>query len=163
VRTHALVNIGANLMNINILQNGRMTFVRDQFYGGNNLTEDIQKAHGISYQAAEQMKLENFQGIKVDALEGFYAGLTSELTRSLDFYAASDAENPVQKLFLSGGTALIPGIAGELAKRLEIETQVLNPFSVIKSSSRKFDAEYLSRIGSMMMIPVGLALRGFDA
>jgi len=163
VRTHALVNIGANLININILQNGKMTFVRDQFYGGNNLTEEIQKAHGVSYQAADQMKQDNFSGIKTEALEGFYVGLTSELVRSLDFYAASHAEHPVQKLLLSGGTALIPGIAGELEQRLGIEAQVLNPFSVIKASNRKFDQEYLNRIGPMMMVPAGLALRSFDA
>jgi len=162
MRTHALVNIGANLMNINILQNGQMAFVRDQFYGGNNLTEEIQKAHAISYEAADQMKLENFSGIKVEALEGFYAGLTSELVRSLDFYTASHAEHPVQKLFLSGGTALLPGIASEVEQRVGIKTQVLNPFSVIKASSRQFDPEYLNRIGPMMMVPVGLALRSFD-
>jgi len=163
VRTHALVNIGANLININILQNGEMAFVRDQFYGGSNLTEEIQKAHGISYQAADQMKQDNFSGIKAEALEGFYVGLTSELLRSLDFYAASNAEHPVQKIFLSGGTALIPGIGSELEQRVGIETQVLNPLSAINASKRKFDPAYLERIGPMMMVPVGLALRSFDA
>jgi type IV pilus assembly protein PilM len=162
-QTYALVNIGANLININILQNGQMAFVRDQFYGGNNLTEEIQKAHGIGHQAAEQMKLENFSSIKAEALESFYVGLTSELVRSLDFYAASHADAPVQKIFLSGGTALAPGIAGELEQRLGIEAQVLNPFSVIKANERKFDRDYLDRIGPMMMVPVGLALRSFDA
>jgi len=163
VQTYALVNIGANLININILQNGQMAFVRDQFYGGNNLTEEIQKAHSIGYQAAEQMKLENFSAIKTEALESFYVGLTSELVRSLDFYAASHADHPVQKIFLSGGTALAPGIAGELEQRLGIEAQVLNPFSVIKANDRKFDQDYLDRTGPMMMVPVGLALRSFDA
>jgi len=162
VRTHALINIGANLININILQNGQMAFVRDQFYGGNNLTEEIQKAHGISYQAADQMKQENFSGIKAEALEGFYVGLTSELVRSLDFYAASHAEFPVQKLLLSGGSALIPGLAGELEQRLGIEAQILNPLSAIKASNRKFDQEYLDRVGPMMVVPVGLALRSFN-
>jgi len=162
VRTHALINIGANLININILQNGQMAFVRDQFYGGNNLTEEIQKAHGISYQVADQMKQENFSGIKTEALEGFYVGLTSELVRSLDFYTASHAEHPVQRLLLSGGSSLIPGLANELEQRLGIEAQVLNPLSAIKASNRKFDQEYLDRIGPMMMVPVGLALRSFN-
>jgi len=163
IRTHALVNIGANLMNINILHNGQMAFVRDQFYGGNNLTEEIQKAHSISFQAAEQMKRDNFSGVKADALEKFYVGLISEMVRSLDFYTASHANHPVQKLLLSGGTALVPNIATELEQRLGIETRVLNPFPVIKASARKFDTDYLNRIGPMMMVPIGLALRSFDA
>ncbi|MFC1542667.1 type IV pilus biogenesis protein PilM, partial [Pseudomonadota bacterium] len=84
------------------------------------------------------------------------------LVRSLDFYAANHAEHPVQKLLLSGGSALIPDIANELEQRLGIESEVINPFVNIKASSKKFDMDYLNRIGPSMMVPVGLALRGFD-
>jgi type IV pilus assembly protein PilM len=161
-QVNALVNIGSSLMNINVLIDGQMSFVRDQFFGGHNLTEEIQKEHKISYQAAEQMKLENFSGINPEALERFYVGLTSELVRSLDFYAANHAEFPVQKILLSGGTALIPGIASEIEQRLGIETAVLHPFKNIKIANRKFDREYLERIGPMMVVPIGLALRSFD-
>jgi len=55
-----------------------------------------------------------------------------------------------------------PGTAEQVEQRLGIDTKVLNPFSVIKSSSKKFDADYLNKIGPMMMVPVGLALRSFD-
>jgi len=158
----ALVNIGANLVNVNILINGQMAFVRDQFYGGQNLTEEIQKEHNISYQAAEEMKIERFSEISPEALERFYVGLTSELVRSLDFYAANHAEHPVQKLLLSGGSALIPDIANELEQRLGIEAEVVNPFVNIKASTRKFDADYLNKIGPSMMVPIGLAVRSFD-
>ncbi|MDX8403674.1 MAG: type IV pilus assembly protein PilM [Mariprofundaceae bacterium] len=158
----ALVNIGANLINVNIMINGQMSFVRDQFYGGQNLTEEIQKEHNISYQAAEEMKIEHFSEISSEALERFYVGLTSELVRSLDFYAANHAEHPVQKLLLSGGSAMIPDIASELEQRLGIEAEVINPFVNIKASARKFDADYLNRIGPSMMVPIGLAVRSFD-
>jgi type IV pilus assembly protein PilM len=163
VEVHALLNIGANIMNINVSIDGQMAFVRDQFYGGKNLTEEIQKEHGVSYQAAEQIKLENFSEIHPEALERFYVGLTSELIRSLDFYSANHAEFPVRKLLLSGGCALIPNIAKELEQRLGIDASVMNPFSVITASSRKFDKDYLNRIGPMMMVPIGLAMRGFDS
>ena len=159
---HALINIGANMININVLINGRMAFVRDQFFGGHNLTEEIQKEHGISYQAAEQLKIENPDEIHPEALERFYVGLTSDLVRSLDFYSASRAEFPVRKLFISGGCALLPNIATELEQRLGIDAAILNPMSNISISSRKFDAESLKRNGPMMMVPVGLALRSFD-
>ena len=159
----ALVNIGSNLINVNILIKGQMAFVRDQFYGGQNLTEEIQKEHNVSYQAAEEMKLERFTEISPEALENFYVGLTSELVRSLDFYAANHAENPVQKLFLSGGSAMIPDIASELEQRLGIEAEILNPFVNIKTSSRKFDADYLNKIAPSMVVPIGLAMRSFDS
>jgi len=158
----ALVNIGANLINVNIMIKGQMSFVRDQFYGGQNLTEEIQREHNVSYQAAEEMKLERFSEISREALERFYVGLTSELVRSLDFYAANHAEHPVQKLLLSGGSSLMPDIANELEQRLGIEAEVINPFANIKASNRKFDADYLNRIGPSMVVPIGLAVRSFD-
>lgn len=160
---YALVNIGANLININIMVDGQMAFVRDQFYGGQNLTEEIQKEHNISYQAAEEMKIERFSEVSPEAVERFYVGLTSELVRSLDFYAANHAEHPVQKIFLSGGGALIPDIALELEQRLGIEAIVVNPFENIKVPKKKFDVDYLNRIGPTLMVPIGLALRAFDS
>jgi len=161
--TIALVNIGASMININILRAGQMSFARDQFFGGNNLTEEIQKTHNLSFSAAERMKLDEFSAIQPDVLEHFYVGLTSELVRSLDFYAANSAEYPVEKLHLTGGCALVPGIANEIEQRLGIETNIINPFSALKASSRKFDADYLENIGPSMMVSTGLALRGFDA
>ena len=159
---NALINIGANMMNINVLINGRMAFVRDQFYGGQNLTEEIQKAHNMSYHNAEQLKINNFSDIHADALEHFYVGLTSELVRSLDFYSASRAEFPVRKLFLCGGSALLPNITTELEQRLGIDTAILNPLQNIKISSRKFNVQKERDLGPMMMVPIGLALRNFD-
>jgi len=88
--------------------------------------------------------------------------LTSELVRSLDFYAASHGEHPVQKILLSGGCSLIPELANELEQRLGIEAEVINPFVNIKVTNKKFDTDYLERIGPSMMVPVGLALRSFD-
>jgi len=158
----ALVNIGASLININIMIKGQMAFVRDQFYGGQNLTEEIQKEHNVSYQVAEEMKIERFSEVSPEALERFYVGLTSELVRSLDFYAANHAEHPVQKLLLSGGSALLPDIANELEQRLGIEAEVINPFVAINVPKRKFDMDYLNRIGPSMMVPIGLAIRSFD-
>jgi len=162
-RAVALVNIGSNLVNINILINGQMAFVRDQFYGGQNLTEEIQKEHNVSFQVAEEMKRERFAEISPEALERFYIGLTSELVRSLDFYAANHAEYPVQKICLSGGGSLIPDLAMEMEQRLGITAVVANPFDTIKVNKRKFDLDYLNNVGPMMMVPIGLALRSFDA
>jgi len=160
---HALVNIGANLININVQINGQMAFVRDQFYGGQNLTEEIQREYNLGYHEAEKMKVENIGEVGEEALERWYAGLTSELVRSLDFYAANHAEYPVQKILLSGGSALVPGIAAEIEQRIGIDASVLNPFpDAIKASPRRFDAEYLQNVGPMLMVPIGLALRSFD-
>ena len=158
----ALINIGANLINVNIMRNGQMAFVRDQFYGGQSLTELIQKTHAVSFNAAEEMKKGNFSAIDPNTVEEFYSNLSSEIGRSLDFYGANNAEYPVQTILLSGGCALIPDIDVELYQRLGIETKILNPFKHIEIPSKNFDVESIRAMGPMMLVPVGLAMRSFD-
>lgn len=158
----ALINIGANLINVNIIRGGQMAFVRDQFYGGQNLTELIQKSHAVSFSAAEELKKTNFSEIEPNTLEEFYSNLSSEIGRSLDFYGANNAEYPVQTILLSGGCALIPQIDVELYQRLGIETKILNPFEHIDIPNKNFDVDSLQALGPMMLVPVGLAMRSFD-
>lgn len=156
----ALINIGASMININILHDGRSEFVRDQFYGGDNLTQGIMQTHNLTHHAAEQIKLANFPEIGTDILEEFYIRLTSELGRSLDYYAAQHAENPADTLYLTGGCALMPDIAGELERRMGIATCTLNPLHYANISKRKFNPAYIDQAGPRMMTPLGLALRG---
>ena len=159
----ALINIGANIINVNILKEGQMAFVRDQFYGGQNLTEAIQKAHAVSFNAAEEMKKNNFSEVDPNVIEEFYSNLSSEIGRSLDFYGANNAEYPVQTIMLSGGCALIPDIDVELYQRLGIETRIIDPFENIEIPDQQFDVDEMHKIGPMMLVPVGLAMRGFDS
>jgi len=159
---YALVNVGANMININILRDGQMAFVRDQFYGGQNLTESIQKAHAVSFTSAEEMKKTNFSEIDANVIEEFYSNLSAEIGRSLDFYSANNAEYPVQRILLSGGCALIPDIDVEMSQRLGIETEVINPFDGIEIPERAFDEQKVRAMGPMLMIPIGLAMRSFD-
>jgi len=155
----ALIDIGATMIHINILNDGRSDFVRDQFYGGDNLTQGIMQAHNLTAHAAEQIKLVNFPGISSHLLEEFYIRLISELGRSLDYYTAKHAENSANTLYLTGGCALIPDIAGELEQRMGIETRVLNPLHYANISKRKFNQTYIDQVGPRMMTPMGLALR----
>lgn len=159
---YALVNISATIMSVNVLINGRMAFIREQFYGGKKLTEEIEKYHGIDYQAAEELKLRDFATVHPDALKKFYLGLSSELVRSIDLYSAGKPDFLVQKVFITGGCALIPGIVDELEQSLGIECEILNPFDHIKIPKKKFDMDYLRKIGPMLMVPIGLAMRSFD-
>jgi len=158
----AMINIGATMININILDNGHSTFVRDQPYGGNQLVRQIVKAHGVSAHAAEQIIQENFKEIRGDVLDDFYSHLVSELGRSLDYYATKHSENPVTQLYLTGGCALMPGISDELEQRLGIGTTVLNPLHYASLSRRKFDQDYINQTGPRMMVPLGLALRSVE-
>jgi type IV pilus assembly protein PilM len=61
----ALLNIGASVMNINILRDGVSIFTRDITVGGNRYTEALQRDAGLSYEDAEKIK----QGASVDTAD----------------------------------------------------------------------------------------------
>ncbi len=160
---HALVYIGATMTHVNVAINGQMAFVRDHFFGGQSLTEEIAKAQGLSFEEAEKLKCERPEEIPPEAMENFYAGLVGELQRALDYYSASKPDYPVKKILLTGGGALVPGIAGELGGRLGIDTELVNIFDAVEVPEKQFDRAHLARVGPMFTIGVGLALRSFDA
>src|ERR1700726_1095903 len=55
-RTVRLLNIGASVMNINIVRGGIPLFTRDVSVGGNQFTDALQKELDLSYEDAERLK-----------------------------------------------------------------------------------------------------------
>ena len=85
-----------------------------------------------------------------------------EIQKTFDFYRATTEDNHtvVQKILISGGGSKLNGLAQDLATRLELPVEVLDPFRSIKVDTRKFDPDYLSEIMPEMAVAVGLAMRG---
>jgi len=160
----ALVNLGAAVMTINILKNGVSAFTRDSVFGGNRYTEAIQKGLALSYDQAEKLKMgqegeaHTFEDAKPMIAE-VNNELAGEIRRSFDFFRSSSQDEPIHKLILSGGSALLPGVLEFLSQNLEIPAEIANPLRNIKADPKKFDPEYLEFIAPQTAISVGLALR----
>ncbi|MDP2267678.1 MAG: pilus assembly protein PilM, partial [Deltaproteobacteria bacterium] len=65
----------------------------------------------------------------------------------------------IKQVLLSGGGAMIPGIAAEITQRLGIDTEVINPFRNIGYDKKAIDATTIEAIGPIAAVGVGLALR----
>ena len=159
-----LVNLGAAVMNINILQGGLSEFTRDSALGGTRYTESIQKMLGLSYEQAESLKL----GGEVDgrtyedarpAIEMVNTEVAGEIRRSFDFFRSSSHSDTIHRVMLSGGCARLPGLVEYLSENLEIPCEVANPLRNIKADPKMFDPEYLEVIAPQLAVSVGLALR----
>lgn len=163
-----LVNIGASIVNINILKGGITSFTRDVSMGGNQFTEEIQKQLNVSYEEAEALKLGGDMGSESQAVvpqevEGIIASvsenLAAEIQRSLDFYAATAAEDHITKIWLSGGSAKVPGLTRVFEARTNIPVEVMNPFKNVTFNERQFKAEELAGYAPMAAVGVGLGMR----
>jgi len=160
----ALVNIGASVMNINILKGGTSSFTRDIAVGGRQITEEIQKRLKLTYEEAESIKVREreagTQGAEVERIiQGTAEQLASEVRRSLEFFAASSSGVEIKKIFLSGGCAKIQMLPGLIEERISIPVEVFNPFTKIDYNPNVFDPEYIKQVAPLAAVSVGLALR----
>ncbi|KAB0664679.1 type IV pilus assembly protein PilM [Oryzomonas japonica] len=158
----ALINIGANIMNINIVKDGITLLTRDVQMGGNLYTEEIQKQMGLGSAEAESAKLlahEAQNSALLDVLGKVNDTLTQEIRRSLDFYNSTANEDRITKIFVSGGCSKVYRLNETVSEKLSLPVEIINPFAKLKYNEKDFDPEYLQEIGPLMAVSVGLAIR----
>ena len=158
----ALVNIGASVMNINVIKDGITLFTRDVQMGGNLYTEEIQKQLGLSSEDAENGKLlahesdnEQLRNVILKVNET----ITQEIRRSLDFYNSTASDDRISGVFISGGCSKVYKLIDTITEKIALPVETLNPFAKLKFNEKDFDPEYLQEIGPLMAVPVGLAIR----
>jgi type IV pilus assembly protein PilM len=162
--TTALLNIGASVMNINILRDGMSIFTRDITAGGNRYSEALQRDFGLSYDAAEEVKQTGAtEGADREQIAQTMSSVTedivAEIQRSFDFFRSTTGSEAVQRVLVSGGCAKIERFTSILAERLELPVEVTNPFKNIKVDPKKFDPAFMESVAPMFGVAVGLAIR----
>ena len=160
----AIVDVGTAVMNMNVLRNGQSVYMREQPFGGNQLTQEIQRVFGMSPEEAEAAKRagglpDNYES---EVLLPFLDTLGLEVARALQFFFTSTQFNQVHHIVLAGGCAAIPGIDEVVARRASVATMVANPFANMALSS-KIRPKHLATDAPSLMVACGLAMRRFDA
>lgn len=159
----ALVDVGANVMNLTVLRNGQQLYVREQAFGGNQLTQDIARLFGMNFEEAEAEKRRNNlpDNYEAELLHPFVESMALEVSRALQFFFTSTQFNQVNHIVLAGGCAILPGADEVVASRTQINTIIANPFADMVLSER-VRAKSLLADSSSLMAACGLALRRFD-
>lgn len=158
----ALVNIGASIINLNIVNGGVSLFTRDVQMGGNLYTEEIQKQFGLNGEDAEAKKLaaaESDDPRLKDILQRVNETIVQEIRRSLDFYNSTAGEGKISKVYLSGGAAKSAQLLEAVQRRLSLPVEMLNPFLKVAVNEKEFDLKYLEEIAPLVTVAVGLATR----
>jgi type IV pilus assembly protein PilM len=163
-KTVALIDIGASVSTISILQGGTSVFWRDLSMGGNQYTDAIQKELNLSSEHAERLKRgEEVDGIPFEKVVPILSAVTHDLgdgiQKTVDFFKATAAtDEPLEAIYLTGGTSRVHKLEQSLNDRFGSQVEILNPFRRI-SPAGGLTAETLGRGGSGAAVAVGLALR----
>lgn len=159
--TVAVVDIGATMTTLSVLNQGANVYTREQSFGGKQLTDEIMRRYGLPLREAGLAKKQGGlpDGYEQDVLTPFKEAVVQQIGRSLQFFYSSSSFNAVDHIFLAGGVAVIDGLAALVESRLATPTTIANPFANMSISPR-VNAVALSGDASAMMVTAGLALRG---
>lgn len=162
-QTVAIADIGSTMTTLNVLHNCRTVYVREQSFGGKQLTEEIQRRYGLSYEEAGLAKRQGGlpDNYITDVLDPFKQAVVQQISRALQFFVSSSANREVDGIVLAGGCASIPGLDKIVEKSIGIPAYVANPF-INMALSNRVKPQSLSNDAPAMMIACGLALRSFD-
>ncbi|MFN0116965.1 MAG: type IV pilus assembly protein PilM [Elusimicrobiota bacterium] len=145
--TVILVNIGSNVTNMIVIENGLSKVVRDVFIAGNTINKSLQRIFDCSYEEAEKLKRKGKILVTPDEKEATLAqddqdslqvsntvvtvvkDLVAEIQRSLDFFLSQNPERQVNRLLLCGGSSAIDGLDRYFSQELRISVERLDPFA----------------------------------
>jgi len=161
----ALVDAGAGVTSVNIMEDGLTTFTRDVNYAGNMISYYIRDELNVGLEMAEQLKkgvpMDGISPLKVkDVLINALEELCAEVKNTFELYKET-SEKDVQKVWLTGGSARIAGIDRFMSEKLEIPVEIADPFKNIKVDNKVFDPEYIEYMAPAAAVGVGLATRKF--
>jgi len=159
----AIADIGATNTSLSVLEDFNTIYTREQTFGGSQLTEEIQRRYGLSFEEAGMAKKQGGlpDDYEPEVLEPFKEAIIQQVSRSLQFFYGSSQYGEVDHIVLAGGCAVIDGLEEMIEERLGTTASTANPFADMSLSNR-VNAQALSADAPSLVNCCGLALRSFD-
>ncbi len=156
-----LVNIGHEVTNINILDEGVPILTRDLTIGTRRFREDLQRERGLGSDEAEGLLQGYDRSPHLDAIiESRGEEIAVGVERAAAFLASSSrAGTQLRAVYLCGGGARVPGLTEALGKRLRLPVQLANPLANLRVRDGALEDLVTDEVAPLLMLPIGLALR----
>ena len=163
-----IINIGAEVTNMVVVRGGLPSFNRDLAIGGNRFIEALQRSLGLEYEVAEKvLRGELPEGVSDEDVRSAIGYVIEELStsirRSFISFQASGESNRIDKMYISGGCSLVPGLATILSEQHGLPVEPLQPFANLIVDDAVIPDDDRTTLGALLTVSTGLALRGFEA
>jgi type IV pilus assembly protein PilM len=155
-----LINIGHEVTNVNVVQDGVPLLTRDLSIGTRKFREDLQRERGLAAEEAEQM-LQGYE--RTPELEACVQNRGDEIAvgveRAAAFLQTSSRDAKIRRVFVSGGGGRVPGLGDAMADRLRIPVELANPVQALDVREDAFEGLNVDEVAPLLMQVIGLALR----
>jgi type IV pilus assembly protein PilM len=157
----AILNVGAEITNINITQGGVPYFTKDLQVGGNSFIEAAQRKFNLSQtEAAAAVRGESGAGLEVaPVVEQACEGLATALERAQTYLRTAGEAGPISRIMMCGGAAMTPGVTEFLNRRFGVPAEIANPLSRITYDPGLFAGQDVMKVAPLLTVGIGLALR----
>ena len=156
-----LINIGHEVTNINILDDGIPILTRDLTVGTRRFREDLQRDRGVSSDEADKLIQGYDRSAHLDAvIESRGEEIAVGVERAAAFLASSSRSGAqLRAIYTCGGGARIPGLTNALGARLRMPVELANPLANLKVRDGALESLVTDEVAPLLMLPIGLALR----
>ncbi len=164
----ALINIGANITNVAIVERGTSQLVRDLSLGGFFFIENMRKELSLSFDDAEKLlkgiPAKSIPPERVEEVVSFnIKDLLDEIDKTFSFYEAGEKrEKKIENIYLSGGLAHLQNVGQAFEQKFHVKTEIFNPFRNIGYDEKKLDPVYAKEMAALFGVAVGLATRKME-
>ena len=159
----AIADVGSSITTFSVFENLKIVYSREQQFGGAQLTEEIQRRYGLSYEEAGLAKKQGGlpENYIPEVLEPFKQNMAQQISRAQQFFFSSSQIAHIDHLILAGGCASVSGVAELIESKIGVPTIIANPFANMSLAS-KVPTNVLANDAPALMVSCGLALRSFD-
>lgn len=159
--TVALVNVGHDVTNINLVDEGVPVLTRDLLVGTRRFREDLQRDRGLGADQAAAV-IESAQ--RSDDLDAVLAIRGEEIAvgveRAAAFLSSSSRSGAqIRSVYVAGGGSRAAGLVEVLASRLGVPVLLANPLEGLTVREGAFEALVTDEVAPLLLLSIGLALR----
>ena len=157
----AILNVGAEITNINIVQNGVPYFTKDLQVGGHTFVDAVQRRYNVTHEVATEAVRGNAPPDLdvIPVVEQACEGLATALERAQAYLRTTGEAGLLTRLMLCGGSALTPGLVPFLQTRFGVPTEIANPLARIQYDRALFGEDDPLTVAPFLTVGIGLALR----
>jgi len=162
----AIVDVGAGVTNLVVVESGTPRLVRILPAGGNDITDALVTELKMSPEDAEARKIavglqpegEPVEPGPATVIDQRARAFIDDIRRSLEYYQSQPESARVARVTITGGGARLPHLAERLAQSLRIPVEEGQPLARVKVGDLGLSTEQLEQVSSVAAVAVGLTL-----